>query len=54
MQTVVIAGASRTPMGGFQGALEALCAADLGGVAIKAALQDARADGSEEHTAELQ
>ena len=48
MQTVVIAGASRTPMGGFQGALEALCAADLGGVAIKAALQDARADTVDE------
>lgn len=41
MQDVVIAGAARTPMGGFQGEFSALDASDLGGVAIKAALQDA-------------
>ncbi len=38
---VVIAGAARTPMGGFQGALSGATAADLGGVAIAAALADA-------------
>jgi acetyl-CoA C-acetyltransferase len=43
MDEVVIAGAARTPMGGFQGALAGVAAADLGGVAIAAALKDARA-----------
>ena len=38
MEKVVIAGAARTPMGGFQGAFADLTAADLGGHAIKAAL----------------
>jgi len=38
---IVIAGAARTPMGGFQGELSALSASDLGGVAIKAALERA-------------
>ncbi|PWK60040.1 acetyl-CoA C-acyltransferase [Roseicyclus mahoneyensis] len=38
---VVIAGAARTPMGGFQGALSGATAADLGGAAIAAALADA-------------
>jgi acetyl-CoA acetyltransferase len=32
MDTVVIAGAARTPMGGFQGELAPLSAAELGGV----------------------
>lgn len=41
MDEVVIAGAARTPMGGFQGALAGACAADLGGAAIAAALADA-------------
>ncbi|MCV3270226.1 thiolase family protein [Roseobacter sinensis] len=41
MQNVVIAGAARTPMGGFQGDFAALDASDLGGVAIKAAIEDA-------------
>ena len=41
MHEVVIAGAARTPMGGFQGELTAASAADLGGVAIAAALADA-------------
>ena len=31
MDDVVIAGAARTPMGGFQGAFAPLTAADLGG-----------------------
>jgi acetyl-CoA C-acetyltransferase len=38
---VVIAGAARTPMAGFQGEFSALRAAELGGVAIAAALKDA-------------
>ena len=41
MRNVVIAGASRTPMGGFQGAFQGLTAAQLGGSAIKAALDQA-------------
>jgi acetyl-CoA C-acetyltransferase len=41
METVVIAGAARTPMGGFQGALSPLSAAELGGTAISAALDGA-------------
>ena len=36
---IVIVGAARTPMGGFQGALSALPAADLGAAAIKAAVE---------------
>ena len=39
MQKVVITGAARTPMGGFQGALSNMTAAELGGAAIKAALE---------------
>ncbi|QHQ35337.1 acetyl-CoA C-acyltransferase [Algicella marina] len=38
---VVIAGAARTPMGGFQGALSGVTAAELGGVAIRSALERA-------------
>ncbi|MEM0924294.1 MAG: acetyl-CoA C-acyltransferase, partial [Pseudomonadota bacterium] len=38
---VVIVGAQRTPMGGFQGALAGVTAAELGGVAIRAALDRA-------------
>ncbi|MFT5784741.1 MAG: acetyl-CoA C-acetyltransferase [Ascidiaceihabitans sp.] len=44
MKDVVIAGAARTPMGGFQGVLAPLTAAELGGAAIKAALAGAGAD----------
>jgi acetyl-CoA C-acetyltransferase len=36
---VVIVGAARTPMGGFQGDFTSLSAHDLGGVAIKAAVE---------------
>jgi acetyl-CoA C-acetyltransferase len=43
MQKVVISGASRTPMGGFQGIFADMTAADLGGHAIKAALEGAGA-----------
>ncbi len=45
-QRIVIVGAKRTPMGGFQGELSALSASDLGGVAIKSALEDAKLDPS--------
>lgn len=41
MKEVVIAGASRTPMGGFQGVFDGMPAADLGGIAIKAAMEGA-------------
>ena len=41
MAEVVIAGAARTPMGGLQGALAGVSAAELGGVAIAAALDQA-------------
>jgi acetyl-CoA C-acetyltransferase len=48
MKKIVIAGAARTPMGGFQGAFEGVDAADLGGTAIKAALKDAGAQTADE------
>jgi acetyl-CoA C-acetyltransferase len=38
---IVIVGAARTPMGGFQGELSSLTASDLGAVAIKAAIERA-------------
>ncbi len=41
MQDVYILGAARTPMGGLQGALSSQSAADLGGVAVRAALERA-------------
>ncbi|MBZ0127855.1 MAG: acetyl-CoA C-acyltransferase [Rhodobacteraceae bacterium] len=41
MDRVVIAGAARTAMGGFQGVFAPLTAADLGGAAIRAALAGA-------------
>ncbi len=43
MKDVVIAGAARTPMGGFQGELSGVPATELGGVAIRAALAAAGA-----------
>ncbi|PKP80224.1 MAG: acetyl-CoA C-acyltransferase [Alphaproteobacteria bacterium HGW-Alphaproteobacteria-2] len=43
MEQVVIAGAARTAMGGFQGVFTGMPAADLGGAAIRAALEDAGA-----------
>ncbi len=42
MKEVVIAGAARTPMGGFQGMFDGVPAAELGGVSIRAALADAK------------
>ncbi|WP_170383979.1 thiolase family protein [Ruegeria atlantica] len=41
MKQVVIAGAARTPMGGFQGMFDGTAATELGGAAIRAALQGA-------------
>jgi acetyl-CoA C-acetyltransferase len=38
---IVIVGAARTPMGGFQGALSEMSAPELGGVAIRAAVERA-------------
>lgn len=48
MKQVVIAGAARTPMGGFQGMFDGVSAADLGGAAIRAALQGAGAETVDE------
>ncbi|WP_170603260.1 acetyl-CoA C-acyltransferase [Ruegeria arenilitoris] len=48
MKDVVIAGAARTPMGGFQGMFEGVPAAELGGTAIRAALDDAGAQAVDE------
>jgi len=48
MKEVVIAGAARTPMGGFQGMYDGVPAADLGGAAIRAALRGAGADTVDE------
>jgi acetyl-CoA C-acetyltransferase len=42
MNEVVIAGAARTPMGGFQGEFDGVNASILGGVALKAGLDDAQ------------
>lgn len=43
MKDVVIAGAARTPMGGFQGMYDGVTASELGGAAIRAALDGAGA-----------
>ena len=48
MQEVVIAGAARTAMGGFQGVFNTVSAAQLGGAAIRAALADAGASTVDE------
>ncbi|GAA6161703.1 acetyl-CoA C-acyltransferase [Ruegeria sp. HU-ET01832] len=48
MKQVVIAGAARTPMGGFQGMFDGVAAAELGGAAIRAALDGAQADTVDE------
>lgn len=44
MEQIVITGAARTPMGGFQGALSPVSASELGGAAIKAARGNAIVD----------
>ncbi len=48
MKEVVISGAARTPMGGFQGVFDGVQAADLGGAAIRAALKGAGTDTVDE------
>ncbi|MDJ0629253.1 MAG: acetyl-CoA C-acyltransferase [Rhodobacter sp.] len=45
MRDVVIAGAARTPMGSFQGVFSGVAAPELGGAAIRAALDGAGAAG---------
>jgi len=45
--SIVIASAARTPMGGFQGELSPLTAPQLGSAAIKAALERARVNGED-------
>jgi acetyl-CoA C-acetyltransferase len=45
--TIVIAGAARTPVGTFNGALSSLPAHDLGKIAIQAALERARVEAGE-------
>ncbi len=47
MQNVVIAGGARTPMGGFQGDFRAVAAPQLGGAAIRAALERAGAHAAD-------
>ena len=46
MPKIAILGASRTPMGGFQGAFDGVSAATLGGTAIKGALAQAGVDAT--------
>ena len=41
MKDIVIAGASRTPMGGFQGVFDGVAAAELGGASMRGALLEA-------------
>ena len=48
MQKVFIAGAARTPMGGFQGVFSDVDAPKLGGAAIKAAMADAAVSTADE------
>ncbi len=48
MKEVVIAGAARTPMGGFQGMFDGVAATELGGAAIRAALSGAQLDTVDE------
>jgi acetyl-CoA C-acetyltransferase len=45
-ESIVIVSAARTPMGGFQGDFASLAAHDLGGAAIKAAVQRAGISGN--------
>lgn len=48
MKKVFIAGAARTPMGGFQGVFDGIPAGTLGGAAIRAALDNAKAETADE------
>lgn len=47
MRNVFIAGAQRTPMGGFQGVFSTVRAPQLGGVAVKGAMVDAGYDATQ-------
>ena len=47
MKDVVIVGAARTPMGGFQGDFDGVDAPVLGGAAIKAALENAKVESAD-------
>ncbi|MFV2053739.1 thiolase family protein [Aliiroseovarius sp. YM-037] len=47
MKDVVIVGAARTPMGGFQGDFDGVDAPVLGGAAIKAALENAKVESTD-------
>ena len=47
MDPIVIVGAKRTPMGGYQGDLSGLVASQLGGAAIAAAVAEAGIDGAD-------
>jgi len=44
---IVITGCARTPMGGFQGSLAPLTAAELGASAIRAAVERAGLSGED-------
>ena len=48
MEDVVITSALRTPMGGFQGDLDSFSASELGGKAIKGAMEQAGVDRVDE------
>lgn len=48
MRNVVISGAARTPMGGFQGDFSSVDAPTLGGIAIKAAVESAGVESVDE------
>lgn len=47
-EDIVIVGIARTPMGGLQGELSNLAAADLGAIAVKAAVQEAGTVGADQ------
>ena len=47
MSDIVIVSAKRTPIGAFNGSLSSLSAAQLGTIAIKAALESAQTFGVE-------
>ncbi|MEO9649495.1 MAG: thiolase family protein [Roseobacter sp.] len=47
MSNVVIVGAARTPMGGFQGVFSGMSAAELGGIAVKKAISNAEVSVNE-------
>jgi len=47
LESVVIVGAKRTPIGSFQGQFSSVTASQLGSVAIRAAMAEAGIDGSD-------